>query len=95
MNDYPYLYKIMGAYFNQDYYLIADTIEELVADFIKTNSPENVVGLRTDIARFINNHKDNIEEYFEQCYGADFDPKLWDHTAESFLKQVDLFLSNM
>lgn len=92
MKDYPYLYKLMGAYFNQDYYLIADTLDGIVDDFLRTTSTENINGLRSDIVKFLQENQDDVEAAFEKAYGADFDPKLWDHTADSFLRRVHFLL---
>lgn len=88
----PYLDELMGAYFHQDYMLIAETIEGLIEDYLKSAPAAEVAGVRQDIDRLRREHADDLDEEFLRRYGFGFDPKLWDLTAEAFLSKLDALL---
>lgn len=86
--DFTYLNTLIRAYFNQDYQLMGETIEEVFATYLESNVSDDVTGLRADIERFLVEYKESLDEAFEKRYGYDFDPKLWDLTTESFLRKL-------
>ena len=83
----------MHSHFHQDFDLIADTIEGLVADFKDTNTSEEIENVREDIARFLNQSDSDIESVFKESYGYDFEPAIWDLTVKMFLQKLDKLLS--
>ena len=84
----------MHSYFHQDFDLIADTIEGLVTDFKNTSTSEQIVNVREDIARFLDQSDGEIESVFKKKYGYDFDPALWDLNAKTFLRKLYNLLSH-
>ena len=88
--NYPHLENMIGAYLNQDYSYHASTLEGVIDACKGGENADYVRGLRADIARFLHDHQDaTLEQRFEVAFGANFDPKLWGLTAESFLKKLD------
>ncbi|EGI3981509.1 hypothetical protein H3430_001226 [Escherichia coli] len=53
-----YLDHLMRAYFNQDYDLFGETIEEVMDEYLKCEGPEHARGLIEDCHNFINGSKD-------------------------------------
>ncbi|BBA34122.1 uncharacterized protein sS8_2170 [Methylocaldum marinum] len=92
MSSFPHLDSFIHIYFGQDFDLIADNMEDLVADFARSSSPDDIRALRADIARFF--QQADVESAFKQVYENDIDPHAWHHTADSFLRRVDFLLSN-
>lgn len=87
---YPHLENMIGAYLNQDYAYHASTLEGVIDACKNGEEAEYVRCLRADIARFLRDHAGaTLEQEFEAAFGADFDPKLFGLTAESFLKKLD------
>ena len=84
---------LIKTYFNQDYDLIADTTEGLIADFLATSHPRTINSVRADIRSFLRKPADSIEAEFHKQYGFDFEPRLWGLTAEEFLRKIDSLLS--
>jgi hypothetical protein len=85
---------LIGAYFNQDSFLVADTVEGIVADYMDGHRPEKQAALRREIAAFMAEHASHLDAVFEEKYGYDVDPKLWDCAdAADFLRTVDAVLA--
>ncbi|MCX4180971.1 hypothetical protein GM298_15940 [Enterobacter sp. HSTU-ASh6] len=77
----------MAAYFNQDYDLSGETIEEVMEEYLKCEGPEHAKGLIEDCNNFINRNED-VELEFLNLYRFDFDPSLWGITAKQFLTMI-------
>lgn len=86
---YPRLSSVIKIYFGQDYDLFGDSLEKLMNCAVDDSSPEEIRQLRDDIVHFFENHKDDLDAVFDKAYEFDFDPKLWDTTTNSFLRQLD------
>lgn len=84
--DFSRLDKLMHAYFHQDYELFGSTIAEVFDSYRENSTVDELSGLRSDIARFLARHNTDLDATFQAAYGYDFDPQLWDLTAESFLR---------
>ncbi|HGH4667716.1 TPA: contact-dependent growth inhibition system immunity protein [Enterobacter cloacae] len=82
-----FLDHLMGAYFNQDYDLFGETIEEVMEEYLKCEGPENAKGLIEDCNNFIN-RTDDVELEFLNLYKFDFNPSLWGITAKQFLTMI-------
>jgi hypothetical protein len=94
MASYPHLDNLIGAYFNQDAGHIADTLEEIVADYMDGHGADKQAALRRDISAFMADHRAGLDVAFDDKYGFDVDPKLWDCLdAEAFLSAVDAVLA--
>lgn len=91
---YPRMYEIFGAYFNQDYDIWGETIEEIVECYKRDSSSEHCRELIGEIDKFICDHPSDLDSAFERDYGDDFDPQLWGHTAISFLEELKRLLTD-
>ncbi|MDH5325572.1 MAG: contact-dependent growth inhibition system immunity protein [Gammaproteobacteria bacterium] len=86
MNSYQNLDNLIFSYFNQDFDLGGDSIEEIVKGFNSSHTEEQRNQVRQEIQAFMAG--DNVESVFEEKYGFDVDPALWGHTAKSFLEKL-------
>ncbi|WP_158783806.1 contact-dependent growth inhibition system immunity protein [Pantoea sp. BAV 3049] len=77
---------LMGAYFNQDYYLSGETIEEVMQDYLDSKSPQTVNDLIKNCAEFLDHPE--VERRFEELYRYDFKPDRWGLTAAEFLQII-------
>jgi hypothetical protein len=95
MNDkspHPNLDSLIHSYFNEDFDLWGDNVEEIVACF-KRESDETLHKLVIDeIARFESDHSANLDRHFEERYGLYVDPEPWGHTTASFLAELKRLL---
>ncbi|EKM8121679.1 hypothetical protein FR731_03310 [Enterobacter hormaechei] len=87
MMIYRYLDHLIATYFNQDYDLFGETIEEVMDEYLKCEGPEYARGVVTDCINFINTSKD-LEMEFLELYKFDFHPELWGITAKQFLTMI-------
>ena len=82
-----YLDHLMGAYFNQDYDLYGETIEEVMDSYLSSEGADKAKGLIIDCANFAKDHPD-VEVTFDELYGFDFKPARWGITAQQFLDMI-------
>ena len=87
-STYPYLSNLIGAYLNQDYEYFGATVEAVVAAYCENSTQADVEGLRADVAAFTAEHGGDFDGAFGARYGFDFDPRLWDLDATTFLQKV-------
>jgi hypothetical protein len=87
-STFPELDQLFGVYFNQDFELWGDTIEEIVAAYSKDMSSERRGGLHHEIDTYIQAHPSDLDNAFAARYGFDFDPAPWGHTTLSFLRRL-------
>jgi ABC-type multidrug transport system fused ATPase/permease subunit len=73
-SQFPELDRLFGAYFNQDFELWGDTIEEVVAAYKEGASRQRCAALRAEIEIFIEAHPSDLDSVFATRYGLDFDP---------------------
>jgi hypothetical protein len=81
-------------YFNQDFDLWGDTIEEVVGSYREGTSSEQREALRNQIDRFIDTHSARLDDALSERYGFDFSPEPWGHTALSFLREVQRLVAD-
>jgi hypothetical protein len=86
---YPDLENLIGAYLHQDYAYYADTIEGVIEAYKEDATAEQVQRVRVDIANFLQDHQGKLDQAFDAVLDVDFNPRLWDLTVETFLKNLD------
>lgn len=86
---YPELDQFFGAYFNQDFDLSGDTVEEIVGCYVNETTAEHRGALLREIALFRARHAADLDAGLAEKYGYDFDPEPWGHTAASFFELVE------
>lgn len=86
---YPHLENLIGAYLHQDYAHYADTIEGVIDAYKEDATAEQGQRVRVDIANFLQDHQGMLDQAFDAVFDVDFNPRLWDLTVETFLKNLD------
>jgi len=86
---FPHLDNFIGAYLNQDYAYYADTVEGVIDVYRAEFDRADIDTLRQEIAHFIREHPDDLDEAFHAAYWYDFDPTLWNMTTRQFLDLLD------
>jgi hypothetical protein len=91
-SPYPNLDFLIHGYFNEDFDLWGNDVQEIVSCF-KNESDRTLHNLVIDeIDRFEKDHSANPDEYFDEIYGLYVDPEPWGHTAASLLEEVKRLL---
>jgi len=91
--EYPELDQLFETYFNQDFDLWGNTIEEIIAKYKGGTTEQHCEQLINEADRFMREHPDDLDEALLARYGNDFDPAPWGHTARSFLDLTQRLLS--
>jgi hypothetical protein len=90
--EYPELDQLFGAYFNQDFELWGETIEQIVAAYMDGATMDRREALLKEIDSFTQDHPGDLDAAFSARYGFDFDPAPWGHTTLSFLQRLQQLL---
>jgi hypothetical protein len=90
---FPELDHLFGAYFNQDFDIWGDTIEEIAGAYKTSTGLEQRTALQDEIETLITEHPNDLESVFAARYGFDFDPKPWGYTTLSFLRKLQQLMN--
>jgi hypothetical protein len=86
----------MGGYFHQDYAINGNTTEEIVKAYQEHSHPEDWMGVRADIHRFLRRYDDSrTRQEFIRIFGSDIDPELWEPTTRQWLLKIDELLQQI
>jgi CdiI immunity protein len=86
---YPYLDALVGGWFHQDFDIDGDTLEEIIASYKRKSPPDDLLGTKADINRFIRQTPDErIDEEFARRFEADVDPRRWSQTTRHWLLRI-------
>lgn len=91
--QYPELDQLFWAYFNEDFDLSGDTIEEIAACYRRDVDLDRILRACAEMNRFMDHHASNAEAEFARRWGS-FDPKLWGHTVASFFDELKRLFTN-
>lgn len=95
--NFYFLGQLIGCHFNQDYAYIndgEDTIEGIIQFYKKTADEQTLSELKKELYDFIEIYSDILEKEFEERYGFDFSPALWETAAYDFLKTILRIISD-
>lgn len=81
-----YLDQLLGGYLHQDYDLFGETIEEVMQEYLRRETPKTIQGLIDGCEALLKIN--DTEATFYRLYQDDFDPKLWQLTAVEFLNVI-------
>lgn len=84
---YPELDQLFWAYFNEDFDLSGDTIEEIATCYRRDVDQKRILQACTEMNMFMRRHETDAEVAFSTRWGS-FDPKLWGHTVASFFEEL-------
>ncbi|SMG20999.1 contact-dependent growth inhibition system immunity protein [Paraburkholderia susongensis] len=90
---YPNLNFLIHGYFNEDFDLWGNNVQEIVSCFKKESDKTLHKLVMDEIDRFKCDCSANLDEHFEEMYGFYVDPEAWGYTAASFLDEVKRLLS--
>jgi hypothetical protein len=89
LESYPYLDSLVGGWFHQDFDLDGNTLEEIVASYKKSAPPEDWMGVRADIQRFLRQHETpRLSEDFMRLFQPGTDPESWGMSAAQWLTRI-------
>ena len=93
VEQYPYLFNLIGAWFHQDYSIEGNTLEEIMSSFRESSPAEDLLGTRADIHRFLR-HFDgaNLQNEFIRMFEPGVLPIAWDMDTKQFLLRIDELL---
>lgn len=89
VSRYPDLWQLIGAYFNQDFDMFGDSIEELIALYISESDSVTRKRVIKDIDRFVSENAGTVEEAYCREFGEEID---WGISHQEFLKKIRLLL---
>ena len=82
-----------GGWFHQDYHCEGDSVDEIVAAFRKSATIDDIRPIRNDIAAFLRDHEDAIDEAFDREFQPAVDPRAFSGTTRAFLEAIDRALT--
>ncbi|HEX3435659.1 MAG TPA: contact-dependent growth inhibition system immunity protein [Pseudacidobacterium sp.] len=94
VEQYPYLFNLIGGWFHQDFALEGDTtLEGIIAAFRKESPPEDWLGTRADIHRLLRFYNDEeLPQKFGELFSHQVDAALWGMTTRQWLLRIDELL---
>ena len=83
---------MLGGYFHQDCYDDDETVEDIIAECIKSNWPHTRLGLRADIERFLHRHPDDPLDAMRSLFSMSATPQLDNESMAQWLRELVLKL---
>jgi CdiI immunity protein len=93
-SPYPNLDFLIHGYFNQDFDLSGNNVQEIVSCFNEENDQTLCTLITDEIDRLKFDHSVDLDEYFDEIYGFHVDPRPWGHTTASFLDELKQLLQS-
>jgi hypothetical protein len=87
-HQYKHLASFLAGWFHQDFDLVGESIEEIVAAYKKSASLGSIMNVRSDIDRLLNRLGDSIEIEFDKLFVLEIEPTGFSPTVESFLRTI-------
>ena len=91
-SKYPGLANLLGGWFDQDYDLTGDTLEEIIPDYVQAKTPEHLKTTRDEIDQFISDYgqtDDSLADAMEMVFRPDVIIEGWDGmTTRQWLERV-------
>ncbi len=91
-DSYYYLDDMLGSYFHQDCYDDDETVEDIVAEYIKAAWPYERLGLRADIERFLHRYPNDPLDAMRKFFRNDATPQLDNESMARWLRELVLKL---
>src|SRR5689334_6581411 len=89
ISSYPYLWHLIGGWFHQDFDIVGDTLEALIADYRSSATAHDIAGLRADIHRLIHFHGERLDTAFVELFGDVIEFAGWGLTTRQWLERID------
>jgi len=91
-SPYPNLDFLIHAYFNRDFDLWGNNVQEIISCFKEESDQPLRTLIIGEIDRFKLDHSIDLDEYFDKLYGLYVAPEPWGHTTISFLDELKRLL---
>jgi hypothetical protein len=89
LEAFPYLDHFIGAYMHQDWQLFGNTVEEVVASFVKVSDADESHGLKMDIKRFVNYKGNDLDREYQRLFSGSVEPSSWDMSTREWLLWIE------
>jgi hypothetical protein len=89
---YPFLRRLLGGWFHQDFDIDGETLEEILAKFKSVTPEAEVLGVKLDIETLLQNSADDLDDEFAGHFQPDIDPAGWGMTTREWLMCVHKIL---
>ena len=87
--SYPQLDSLIGGWFHQDFDIVGNAIEEIIAAYKQACSPEECHNTRADILRFLQERNDaQVKEDFVRLFYPGVDPEAWGMSTREWLLRI-------
>ena len=86
--EYPAIADLMGGMFHQDFDLVGNTVAEIMSAFCEVTPRDEQIDLKAEIARFLEEHGDDLEEAFEKTFRPDVIPSAFSGSTRAFLEEI-------
>lgn len=93
VEQYPYLFNLLGGWFHQDFDIQGDTIEKTIASFRESTPAEDLMGTRADIHRFLRLFDGpELDRKFREIFQSGVSPAGWEMDTKQWLLYIDQLL---
>jgi hypothetical protein len=86
--EYPAIAELMDGMFHQDFDLVGSTVAEIISAFRDATPPEERLGLKAEIIRFLSEHGNDLDEAFELMFRPDIIPSAFSGSTRAFLEEI-------
>lgn len=91
--QYPELEQFMGGWFHQDWVDTGETIEEIVQDYKRVSSADQVYQVCSEMSAFIATYGPDADDAFRLLWKS-INPASLGYTAVSFLEEIKRILNS-
>jgi dsDNA-binding SOS-regulon protein len=92
-HQYEHLASFLASWFHQDFDLVGNTAEEIASVYKKTTNESEVKKVAEEIGMFLDEHRETLDEKFEELFDIDVDPTGFAPSIELFLVAIRRILS--
>jgi CdiI immunity protein len=89
LKDYPYLDALVGGWFHQDFDIDGSTLEEVLSSYKWRTAPDDRLGAKADIQRFLRNTSDDrLDDEFNERFTPGAFPGRDDLNLSDWLRKI-------
>ena len=86
--SFPYLSRLLGAYFHQDWSVLYDTVEETITEFVQVSYPFEIWGTVADVDRFLVFHGATADATYQSLFPRGPVTQGWGLGAKEWLEWI-------
>ncbi len=88
LSKFPHLDHFLNAYMHQDWRLSGDSLHDVLLTYAKDTSPDDLMGLQSEIGDFIQQQGSEIEARYYTLFPNSAIPSGWDMKPDQWLNHV-------